>query len=360
MPGRAPFILLLLLLSTAWDVTAGRVPMRGDELLSIAPMMGHTNRHWRFFYRMLSQRAHVYTEMVPASQLVNAALAGPHALHREYGVRTDEEGPVVLQLGGHDRSTLAAAAGLGVQLGYGAINLNCGCPSAAVSGGERASGAAMMREPTHVAECCAAMLDAVAAASAAHGLPPPLVTVKHRLGVADAAAFDPVADRAAGDGPALRSARRFIDAVSAVGVVRFQVHGRLALLGDFDAERPGPSLWVPGEEGGGAGGTRQKVDHSREQIKAKQAARAATIANRQAPPLRLSVVRALAAEYPELDLIVNGGIDSLGSVREQLLAGCAGAMVNPSSSNMSRCRYIYLYLSIYIYPSIYPSIYLLL
>ena len=185
-----------------------------------------------------------------------------------------------------------------------------------------------MREPAHVAECCAAMLEAMATSAGTQGSSHAAssLTVKMRLGVADASTFDVAADVAAGDGPAIESASSFIDAVSAAGVTRLQVHGRLALLGEFGnnaaagIDQP-PALWVPPTsdptslagrdaalQGALAPGPSRKVDHKREQYKAKQRARQATLANRAVPPLRLSAVRRLASEvYPELELVANGG-----------------------------------------------------
>eukprot|EP00966_Prymnesium_polylepis_P071716 1665476-Prymnesium_polylepis.1 len=119
--------------------------------------------------------------MTPAGQLVAASrMLDRETFHRTFA--PCGEGPVVLQLGGHCRQTLATAAQLGVQLGYRTVNLNCGCPSRAVSGGARGGGAALMREPAHVAECCVAMLDAMLAAAPASSPAPPALTVKHRLG----------------------------------------------------------------------------------------------------------------------------------------------------------------------------------
>lgn len=334
------------------------------ELFAVAPMMAHTNRHWHSFFRLLSRRAHLYTEMVPASQLVAASRMVDEADFRRAFEPHDAETEYVLQLGGHDRDTLAEAARLGVQLGYRTINLNCGCPSVAVSGGARGGGAALMREPAHVADCCTAMLEAMSL-----GTPSPTaLTVKHRLGVADAATFDAAADRAAGDGPAFESASKFINAIAATGVSRLQVHARLALLGEFGNNAAAgldkaPQLWVPGAEDNSA---QEKVDHSREQHKAKLRARKATIANRNVPPLRHSVVRAIAAAYPELQatakpshtaythlpplavdhrhlvpssfascqIVANGELNSLAAVRdERVLHGVHGGMVGRSVIN---------------------------
>lgn len=324
------------------------------EAFAVAPMLGHTNRHWHHFFRLLSDHAHLYTEMIPAAQLVQASqLLNEHDFHREFAPHGDGAA-ITLQLGGHRREVLAQAAALGARLGYRAINLNCGCPSAAVSGGGRAGGAALMREPTHVADCCAAMLEAMATSAATQGSshPPSWLTVKMRLGVADASTFDVAADVAAGDGPAIDSASTFIDAVSAAGVTRLQVHGRLALLGEFGnnaaagIDQP-PALWVPptsdptSPAGSDAASQRalasapsRKVDHKREQYKAKQRARQATLANRAVPPLRLSAVRRLASErYPELELVANGGLDSLAAVEEELGLGMHGGMVGRAAIN---------------------------
>lgn len=326
---------------------AGALPSSGlyrplnQEAFAVAPMLGHTTRHWHHLFRLLSDHAHLYTEMVPAAQLVQASrMLDEHDFRREFAPHGGGAA-ITLQLGGHRRDVLAQAAALGARLGYGAINLNCGCPSAAVSGGGRAGGAALMREPAHVADCCAAMLEAMTASAATLGSShPPSLTVKMRLGVMEASTFDLAADIAAGDGPALESASAFIDAVSAAGVTRLQVHGRLALLGEFGnnaaagIDEP-PSLWVPpkpppagsaarsGEPAASpAASPRRKVDHKREQHKAKQRARQATLANRSVPPLRLSAVRRLATErYPELELITNGGLDSLGAVEQVSAAG---------------------------------------
>ena len=324
------------------------------EAFAVAPMLGHTNRHWHHFFRLLSDHAHLYTEMIPAAQLVQASqLLDEHDFHREFSPHGDGAA-ITLQLGGHRREVLAQAAALGARLGYRAINLNCGCPSAAVSGGGRAGGAALMREPAHVADCCAAMLEAMTTSAATQGSShlPSSLTVKMRLGVADASTFDVAADVAAGDGPAIDSASTFIDAVSAAGVTRLQVHGRLALLGEFGnnaaagIDQP-PALWVPptsdptspvgsdtASQSALAPAPSRKVDHKREQYKAKKRARQATLANRAVPPLRLSAVHRLARErYPELELVANGGLDSLVAVEEELGLGMHGGMVGRAAIN---------------------------
>ena len=165
-------------------------------------------------------------------------------------------------------------------------------------------------------------------------LSPPTITVKHRLGVRVAATFDAASDRAKDDDEAFGEASAFVRTVSLSGAVtKFQVHARLGLLGDFAEEerdfhgsssggegqrqRRKQALWVPGDgSGDGQGATPPvKIDHRREQSKALRRARQATIKNRDVPPLRPRVVHRLAAEFPGLDFVANGGIDSLEDVR---------------------------------------------
>ncbi len=133
---------------------------------SVAPMMDWTDTHCRVFHRLMSARALLYSEMVTTG----AVLHGDRV--RLLGFDTSEQ-PVALQLGGNDPAALAASARIGAEFGYAEINLNCGCPSDRVQGG--AFGACLMREPTLVGECVAAMKAAVS-------LP---VTVKCRIGVDD-------------------------------------------------------------------------------------------------------------------------------------------------------------------------------
>lgn len=133
-------------------------------LVSVAPMMDWTDRHCRYFHRLLSPNALLYTEMVTTG----AILHGDADRHLRFD---PAEHPVALQLGGSDPGDLAKAARLGEAYGYDEINLNCGCPSDRVQNGR--FGACLMKEPDHVADCVAAMMDAV-------NVP---VTVKCRIGI---------------------------------------------------------------------------------------------------------------------------------------------------------------------------------
>ena len=164
---------------------------------AVAPMMDWTDRHCRFFHRLLSARARLYTEMVTA----DAILHGDR--DRLLGF-SPEEHPVALQLGGSDRGRLAEAAAIGEGYGYDEINLNVGCPSDRVQEGR--FGACLMAEPALVGECIAAMRARVAVP----------VTVKCRIGID---AQDSEADL-----------ERFVSAVAAAGCRTFIVHARKAWL----------------------------------------------------------------------------------------------------------------------------------
>ncbi len=140
--------------------------VRRAARLSIAPMMDWTDRHCRYFHRMLSKKTLLYTEMVTAPALVRGG-----ALHLL--AFSEQEHPIALQLGGSDPQELAKAARLGEEAGYDEINLNVGCPSDRVQSGS--FGAVLMHQPGLVADCVTAMQDAVNVE----------VTVKCRIGVDD-------------------------------------------------------------------------------------------------------------------------------------------------------------------------------
>jgi len=137
-----------------------------EKIFAVAPMMDWTDRHCRYFHRLLSRRALLYSEMVVADALVH----GDVARHLDFDA---QEHPLALQLGGSVPDKLAFAARVGADWGYDEINLNVGCPSDRVQSGT--FGACLMREPDLVARCVAAMKAAV-------DLP---VTVKCRIGVDD-------------------------------------------------------------------------------------------------------------------------------------------------------------------------------
>ncbi|MFO1505535.1 MAG: tRNA dihydrouridine(20/20a) synthase DusA [Lysobacterales bacterium] len=137
--------------------------------LCVAPMMEWTDRHCRYFHRLLAPHARLYTEMVTSAAVVHGDRG--HLLGHDAS-----EHPLAVQLGGSSPAELATAARLAADLGCDEVNLNVGCPSDRVQSGR--FGACLMREPALVAECVAAMRRALE--SAGHAIP---VTVKCRLGV---------------------------------------------------------------------------------------------------------------------------------------------------------------------------------
>ena len=160
-------------------------------------MMDWTDRHCRFFHRLLTQRTLLYTEMVTTGALRHGSVER----HLRFNA---EEHPVALQLGGSDATDLAYAAKLGEQWGYDEINLNCGCPSDRVQRG--AFGACLMNEAQLVADGVKAMVDVVSVP----------VTVKHRIGIDQIESYDFVRD--------------FVGTVKEAGCSVFIVHARNAWL----------------------------------------------------------------------------------------------------------------------------------
>ena len=208
----------------------------GRWRLSVAPMIDWTDRHCRYFHRLLSRHTRLYTEMITTGALLH----GDVARHLRFNA---EEHPVALQLGGSEPADLAHCAKLGEQWGYDEINLNCGCPSERVQRG--AFGACLMAEPRLVAEGVKAMVDAVS-------LP---VTVKHRIGIDRAESYEFVRD--------------FVGTVAEAGCATFIVHARNA--------------WLQG-------------------LSPKE--------NREIPPLRYELVHRLKHDFPQLTIVINGGLST--------------------------------------------------
>ena len=207
-------------------------------------MMDWTDRHCRYFHRLLSRHALLYTEMVTTGALIH----GDVARHLRFNA---EEHPVALQLGGSDPADLARCAQLGEQWGYDEININCGCPSERVQRG--AFGACLMAEPQLVADCVKAMVDVVR-------MP---VTVKHRIGIDKTESYGFVRD--------------FVGTVADAGCQVFIVHARNA--------------WLKG-------------------LSPKE--------NREVPPLRYELVHRLKVDFPQLTIVINGGLNQSVQVAEQL------------------------------------------
>ncbi len=227
-------------------------------------MMEWTDRHCRYFLRLFSPHTRLYTEMIHAS----AILRGDASRLLRF---SPEEQPLAIQLGGSDPAQLAAAARRAENAGYIEVNLNCGCPSDRVRSG--AFGACLMLQPQLVAQCVAAMKQAVR-------IP---VTVKFRIGVVDR-------DAAGGSAAALLRGQGFdaADEAALAGFARAQldagadmlvVHARKAVLGGLSPHE-----------------------------------------NRTVPPLRADVVAALrttlagAAGATPVPVILNGGLRTTGQV----------------------------------------------
>lgn len=216
--------------------------MKYLDKLSIAPMMDVTDRHFRYFMRLITRHSTLYTEMVHTNQII-------HGGARRFLEFNPEESPVVLQLGGSEPENLARCTKIGEQFGYQAVNLNVGCPSERVQKGS--FGACLMKQKNLVAECIAAMQASV-------NIP---VTVKTRLGVDEfedeAFFFD------------------FIDTIAQTGCRHFIIHARKA--------------WLKG-------------------LNPKQ--------NRTVPPLNYERVYRLRQNFPDLTIIINGGISKLEDVSQ--------------------------------------------
>jgi tRNA-dihydrouridine synthase A len=207
-------------------------------------MMDWTDRHCRFFHRLITHHARLYTEMITAE----AILRGKRERILAF---SPQEHPVVLQLGGAVPDRLAEAAAVGESYGYDEINLNVGCPSDRVQGGQ--FGACLMASPELVARCVAAMCARVR-------IP---VTVKCRIGIDEQ---DSEADL-----------ERFIATVADAGCTIFIVHARKA--------------WLQG-------------------LSPKE--------NREIPPLDYGRIYRLKKAHPELEIVINGGIETLDDAERHL------------------------------------------
>lgn len=205
--------------------------------LAVAPMLDYTDKHCRYFHRLLAKRAVLYTEMITTG----AILKGPADRLLAYNFR---EHPVALQLGGSDPKALSACAKIGEDHGYDEINLNIGCPSNRVQEGR--FGACLMAEPELVAKGIVSM-------SAAVKIP---ITVKTRIGIDNQDSYQALAN--------------FIQTVAEAGCKTFIIHARKAILAGLSPKE-----------------------------------------NREIPPLRYDVAKQLKTDFPNLQIILNGGITTL-------------------------------------------------
>lgn len=250
--------------------------------LCLAPMMDYTTRHFRAMLRLISNNVLTCTEMVAADELVSSGRKNNDMTKQLLGQSAIiPEGPSVLQLGGNDPSQIYNAAEIYHEYycqksntcEYTALNLNCGCPSRAVSG-NKCFGAALMRDPAHVTKLTRAMRDGV------EGMLP--ITVKCRVGLYDnyddtpfsREAYDTISNE-----KEYEKLRQFVETIASDGIVtNFQIHARIAVLG----------------------GSFSPAD------------------NRKVPPLKYDYVYRLAEEFPELNFVLNGGIHSLVQAKEEL------------------------------------------
>ncbi len=229
-------------------------------------MMDWTDRHCRYFLRCISPNVLLYTEMITAMALLRGDC--------ERLLRFDPaEHPVALQLGGSEPDDLAEAARFGEQAGYDEINLNCGCPSDKVQRGS--FGACLMAEPARVADCVAAMREAVR-------IP---VTVKMRIGTVAGGSAQTASDVQKFDAVDYAALSGFVAAVVTAGCQVGIVHARKAVLGG----------WSPKD-------------------------------NRDVPPLRYDVVWRLRQDFPALPMIVNGGVRRAEEA-VAMLEHCDGVML---------------------------------
>ncbi|MEM8984026.1 MAG: tRNA dihydrouridine(20/20a) synthase DusA [Pseudomonadota bacterium] len=204
--------------------------------LSVAPMIDWTDRHCRYFHRLLAPQALLYTEMITAAAL-------QHGDTERLLAFDSAEHPVALQLGGADPAAMAYAARLGAEAGYDEININVGCPSDRVQSGR--FGACLMAEPATVVACFERMQTAVAVP----------VTVKTRLGIDAHDSFDFLL--------------ALIEPLLAAGLQKLILHARIAILSGLSPKQ-----------------------------------------NRTIPPLNYQRVYALKERFPDLTVILNGGVQT--------------------------------------------------
>ena len=223
-----------------------------NRKVSVAPMMDCTDRHERYFLRLISKNACLYTEMI-----VDEAISRGDK-KKLLGFNINEK-PVALQLGGSSPKLLSEATKVGEDFGYDEINLNLGCPSKKVE--KNRFGACLMKEPNLVADCLSKMQSVTK-------LP---VTIKTRIG------YDDVED--------YENLYKFISTLKETGVKTFIIHARKAMLGKFTPKQ-----------------------------------------NLNIPPLKYEYVYKLKEDFPNEEIIINGGITSVDEIKP-LLEKTDGVMI---------------------------------
>ena len=215
-----------------------------NRKVCVAPMMDCTDRHERFFLRLISKNVLLYTEMIVSEAISRGDKKKLLAFNLN-------EKPLALQVGGSSAKLLAESAKTGEDFGYDEINLNLGCPSRKVQ--KNKFGACLMKEPNLVADCLTEMM-------ASCSIP---VTVKTRIG------YDDVED--------YESLKNFIQILKKTGVKTFVIHARKAMLGKFTPKQ-----------------------------------------NLNIPPLKYDIVYRLKEDFPDEEIIINGGINSIYQIKNHL------------------------------------------
>ena len=215
-----------------------------DRKVSVAPMMDCTDRHERYFLRLISKNTLLYTEMIVSE----AISRGDKKKLLSFNIN---EKPVALQIGGSSPKLLAEATKAGEDFGYDEINLNLGCPSKKVE--KNKFGACLMKEPDLVADCVSKM-------QAVTKLP---VTIKTRIGYNDIEDYE--------------NLYNFINKIKSTGIKTFIIHARKAILGKFTPKQ-----------------------------------------NLNIPPLKYDFVYRLKKDFPNEEIIINGGIVSTNEVKNHL------------------------------------------
>ncbi len=220
--------------------------------IAVAPMMDWTDRHCRYFMRLLSPSAFLYTEMVTAAAI-------QHGDADRFLTFNAEEHPLALQLGGSEPTLMASATAKADAYSYDEFNINVGCPSDKVQSGQ--FGACLMAKPETVADCYRAM----------KGETDRPVTVKTRIGIDDKDSYDFL--------------KNFVESLVAAGCRKFIVHARKAILDGLSPKE-----------------------------------------NRSIPALNYERVYQLKRDFPELEIVINGGLDDIARV-EDVLKHVDGAMI---------------------------------
>ena len=215
-----------------------------NRKVSVAPMMDCTDRHERYFLRLISKNVLLYTEMIVSE----AISRGDKKKLLSFNIN---EKPLALQIGGSSPKLLAEATKAGEEFGYDEINLNLGCPSKKVE--KNKFGACLMKEPNLVADCLSKMQSVTK-------LP---VTIKTRIG------YDNIED--------YENFYNFIEKMKTTGIKTFIIHARKAILGKFTPKQ-----------------------------------------NLNIPPLKYDFVYRLKKDFPNEEIIINGGIISTNEVKNHL------------------------------------------